>query len=280
MILSGGQKARVSLARAIYSRASILLLDDPLSAVDAHTGRHIFENCLCGTLAAGRVILLVSHAVQLCAPNAASVFHLDSGRVAFAGAGKAYMQSPMYTESLANHNDPEASSDMLADTMDEAVSHEHPTTCASSLTAVAPKASSKRTQVAPLIKTEAKVGEFAYERFKRPIRMNKKTQAASEWIIWSYWFKLSGGPRFAVMIFSAFLAGKALWFARDAWIGIWADHVAASEGSLRGSDSDIWVLTALTSSTIVIMSLRKWKPYLGDCSAANATHRLRKCAQP
>ena len=44
--LSGGQKQRVSIARAVYSNADVYLFDDPLSAVDAHVGKHIFENVL------------------------------------------------------------------------------------------------------------------------------------------------------------------------------------------------------------------------------------------
>ncbi|XP_076603001.1 ATP-binding cassette sub-family C member 4-like [Chaetodon auriga] len=61
--LSGGQKARVSLARAVYQDADIYLLDDPLSAVDAEVGRHLFEECICGLLKK-KPRILVTHQLQ------------------------------------------------------------------------------------------------------------------------------------------------------------------------------------------------------------------------
>ncbi|XP_076435453.1 ATP-binding cassette sub-family C member 4-like isoform X2 [Babylonia areolata] len=61
--LSGGQRARVSLARALYTDADIFLLDDPLSAVDAAVGRHIFEKCIQGVLRK-KPRILVTHQLQ------------------------------------------------------------------------------------------------------------------------------------------------------------------------------------------------------------------------
>lgn len=51
--LSGGQKQRISLARSVYSKADIYLLDDPLSAVDAHVGQHIFSHVIDSQTGAG-----------------------------------------------------------------------------------------------------------------------------------------------------------------------------------------------------------------------------------
>ena len=48
--VSGGQKQRLNIARAIYFDCDIVIMDDPLSAVDAHVGRHIFDNAICGLL--------------------------------------------------------------------------------------------------------------------------------------------------------------------------------------------------------------------------------------
>ncbi|KAI9339971.1 P-loop containing nucleoside triphosphate hydrolase protein [Obelidium mucronatum] len=58
--LSGGQKQRVNLARLVYYNADIVLMDDPLSAVDAHVGRFLFENCILGALK-DKTRILVTH---------------------------------------------------------------------------------------------------------------------------------------------------------------------------------------------------------------------------
>ncbi|XP_061760631.1 ATP-binding cassette sub-family C member 4-like [Nerophis ophidion] len=61
--LSGGQKARINLARAVYEEADIYLLDDPLSAVDAEVGKYLFEACICGLLK-NKCRILVTHQLQ------------------------------------------------------------------------------------------------------------------------------------------------------------------------------------------------------------------------
>ena len=63
--LSGGQKARVSLARAAYSGAEIVLMDDTLSAVDSHVGKRLLENCLLRGPLAEKTRVLVTHALHV-----------------------------------------------------------------------------------------------------------------------------------------------------------------------------------------------------------------------
>ncbi|XP_055536637.1 ATP-binding cassette sub-family C member 4-like [Wyeomyia smithii] len=77
--LSGGQKARVNLARAVYKRSDIYLLDDPLSAVDTHVGKHIFDMCIRDFLA-DKVCVLVTHQLQYL-KDVQHVLLMDAGSV-------------------------------------------------------------------------------------------------------------------------------------------------------------------------------------------------------
>jgi len=61
--LSGGQKARVNLARCLYVDADVYLMDDPLSAVDTHVGRHLFDKAINGFLK-DKIRILVTHQLQ------------------------------------------------------------------------------------------------------------------------------------------------------------------------------------------------------------------------
>ncbi|CCO37903.1 ATP-binding cassette transporter abc4 Short=ABC transporter abc4 [Rhizoctonia solani AG-1 IB] len=76
--LSGGQKARISLARAIYSKADIIILDDVLSALDVHTSRWIVNNCFGGDLVAGRTMIVVTHNIAMVGEIASFVVSLGS----------------------------------------------------------------------------------------------------------------------------------------------------------------------------------------------------------
>jgi ATP-binding cassette subfamily C (CFTR/MRP) protein 1 len=84
--LSGGQKARVSLARAIYARADIYLLDDTLSAIDMHVGRHIFDNVIGSEgILKNKARILVTHGISYL-PRTDEIVMLREGQIALSGS--------------------------------------------------------------------------------------------------------------------------------------------------------------------------------------------------
>ncbi|PVU86817.1 hypothetical protein BB561_006533 [Smittium simulii] len=81
--LSGGQKARISLARAVYTRADLYVLDDPLSAVDPKVGSHLFENVLLGLLK-DKTRILVTHQLQFVSKSD-QIIVLKNGKIVESG---------------------------------------------------------------------------------------------------------------------------------------------------------------------------------------------------
>uniref|UniRef100_M4FE47 ABC-type xenobiotic transporter n=1 Tax=Brassica campestris TaxID=3711 RepID=M4FE47_BRACM len=81
--LSGGQKQRIQIARALYQDADIYLFDDPFSAVDAHTGTHLFKEVLLGLLSS-KTVIYVTHQVEFL-PAADLILVMKDGRISQAG---------------------------------------------------------------------------------------------------------------------------------------------------------------------------------------------------
>ncbi|XP_069811868.1 ATP-binding cassette sub-family C member 4-like, partial [Dendropsophus ebraccatus] len=105
--LSGGQKARVNLARAVYQDADIYLLDDPLSAVDAEVGRHLFEKCICQALRK-KLCILVTHQLQYLS-SAKQILILKEGQMVGKGTFSELLQSGVDFASLLKSGEEEQS---------------------------------------------------------------------------------------------------------------------------------------------------------------------------
>ncbi|XP_050968338.1 multidrug resistance-associated protein 4 [Labeo rohita] len=103
--LSGGQKARVNLARAVYQDADIYLLDDPLSAVDAEVGRHLFEQCICGILKDKPRILVTHQHQYLKAAN--QILVLKEGHMVARGTYSELLRSGVDFTSLLKKDEEE-----------------------------------------------------------------------------------------------------------------------------------------------------------------------------
>ncbi|WVZ61955.1 hypothetical protein U9M48_011760 [Paspalum notatum var. saurae] len=81
--LSGGQKQRIQIARALYQDADIYIFDDPFSAVDAHTGQHLFKECLLEFLASKTVVYVTHHVDFSCAADL--ILFMRDGKITEAG---------------------------------------------------------------------------------------------------------------------------------------------------------------------------------------------------
>jgi ABC-type multidrug transport system fused ATPase/permease subunit len=117
--LSGGQKARISLARAMYSHSKTVFLDDVLSAVDTRVQNHIYRHALTGPIAKDRRIVLVTHHAGLVLPSVKYLVRLKNGRVAASGTLDELRESGLLEEEHPSssassvHSSPSSDSTML-----------------------------------------------------------------------------------------------------------------------------------------------------------------------
>ncbi|ORY36010.1 P-loop containing nucleoside triphosphate hydrolase protein, partial [Rhizoclosmatium globosum] len=224
--LSGGQKQRVSLARAVYSSASVILLDDPLSAVDAPTAKWLFEKAICGPLLKGRTRVLVTHATGLVLrgkqvkymvavssgsllgagpvrdvvriPGVAAVVGVESGD----GSGELEKKASSSSLNTVFAHDSDSSDEEESDVMEEV-----------DVAALKDYANGKTAESAKLIDTEA------------------NATGATKLKYYALYLGRAGGIIFLglLMLFNA--SDRGIMIFNDYWLKLWADAYEAVKGN-------------------------------------------------
>ncbi|KAI5859651.1 putative ATP-binding cassette transporter protein [Durotheca rogersii] len=198
--LSGGQKWRITLARAIYSRAGVLVFDDIFSAVDAHVGRHILEKCLVGELGVGRTRILVTHHVALCETRANYLVELGDGRVLNAGL-VAELEQAGTLDQIKSHEQTEQ--EIRDDEDSTAISSEQ----------------TSQVGVEPDEEPLAKVPSRAEAR--KFVEEETREEGAVKAKVYAVYLKHSGSWPFWLTVVFLFVLVQVLTLGRSWWLRIW-----------------------------------------------------------
>ncbi|KAL9107927.1 MAG: hypothetical protein Q9227_007249 [Pyrenula ochraceoflavens] len=209
--LSGGQKWRVSFARALYSRAGILILDDIFSAVDAHVGRHLFEEALTGELGKGRTRILVTHHVALCLPRTKYSVLLADGTAQHAGTVEDLQRTGHIKALLAQ--DIEVLDESSDDTAVEDENEEADGTLERVATNRSSRSRRKSVVIDPESEAKAANKSAAPKKFTED---EKKERGAVKYTIYKAYIRASGGAWYWMFIWLVFTANIIIYLARSA----------------------------------------------------------------
>ncbi|KAJ6140558.1 hypothetical protein N7470_010354 [Penicillium chermesinum] len=208
--LSGGQRWRVSFARALYSRAGILVMDDIFSALDAHTGRFVFENALTGELGENRTRILVTHHVGLCLPRTDYSVLLENGRVKYAGTIEELRRD--------NHLDDILDGDETeADKQSVNVEPEEPED-GNTLQKVISNRSNRRASNAPPPNVTTVPANGVPKKF---VEDEKREKGSVRLAVYKAYLSMGGGVTAWTMTTLVYTGYAALMIVRSWWINVW-----------------------------------------------------------
>ncbi|XP_025776284.1 multidrug resistance-associated protein 9 [Puma concolor] len=233
--LSGGQRQRISLARAVYSNHEIYLLDDPLSAVDAHVGKYVFEECIKKTLS-GKTIVLVTHQLQFL-ESCDEVILLEDGEICEKGTHKELMEERgCYAKLIHNlrglqFKDPEH---IYNTAMVEALKESPTERDGDAGTIVLDPGDGKDEEKEPETDSE-------FVDIKVPLHQLVQTEYPQEgtvtWKTYHTYIKASGGYLLSLFVVSLFLLMIGSSVFSNWWLGLWLDKGSQMTCGLQGNKS-------------------------------------------
>ena len=197
--LSGGQKARISLARAMYCDNDIYILDDPISALDAHVGKNIMNNCIMGYLK-GKTIILATHALQY-ASFADRIYYMKNGEISWEGPYNELIQQQFYSlfaekinSKLKKEKEKEKEKNKKENNEDDMTN----------------------LKINQTYLNKGKIQRITKDETKEVGKINKQ-------VFFNY-FSYIGGSYFCMALISILLSWQGLKIMSDLWLGYWSEH--------------------------------------------------------
>uniref|UniRef100_A0A182UFF2 ABC-type glutathione-S-conjugate transporter n=1 Tax=Anopheles melas TaxID=34690 RepID=A0A182UFF2_9DIPT len=288
--LSGGQKQRVSLARAVYNDADVYFLDDPLSAVDSHVGKHIFEQVIGPSgLLAKKTRVLVTHGITYL-PNTDKIFVLREGEISESGTYQELMDKKgAFAEFLIQHlqevSEEEEDLDEIKQQLENSVggeellnqlkrsnskrSRSESTSETGSVKDISRQNSTTDSNTSLRRRTSEKAPEVAKTKL---IETEKSETGSVKWEVYKHYLKsigltLSVATVILNMIFQGFSIGSNLWLSR------WStDDTAGNDTSRR--DMYLGVYGAFGAGQVLANFVATLTFALGSLYAAKTMHEL------
>lgn len=275
--LSGGQKARLTLARAVYARADIYLLDDPLSAVDQHVGRHLIDNVLGQNgLLAGKTRILATNSIPVL--REANYIHLlTKGEIVESGDYDSVMANKGGIYNIIRHmkdsrdqviDDKDSDSSTIVDTGSgpslEVSSEEDEVPELGSITSgTGPKSrrvSLRRASAASFKKDGRKTVDLEDGTVRRTVQGKEFSEKGKvKWSVYGEYAKASN--LFAVAIYLIFLLGaQAAQVGGNIWLKQWAElNSERRENAQVGKYIGIYFAFGIGAAALVVFqSLILW----------------------
>ncbi|XP_003416440.2 ATP-binding cassette sub-family C member 11 isoform X2 [Loxodonta africana] len=214
--LSGGQKQRISLARAVYSDREIYLLDDPLSAVDAQVGKHIFEECIKKMLQ-GKTIVLVAHQLQYL-EFCDQIILLEDGRICETGTHNELTQKRGKYAQLIQKVYQEATQNVSPDIA----------------------------KIAEKLLVEGQAGATSQEQ---PLNENallenqltkkeKMEEGSMNWRVYHYYIQAAGGYVASIMVCLLMVMCISLLTFTSWWLSYWLEQGSGTNGSRESNGTN------------------------------------------
>lgn len=289
--LSGGQKARINLARAVYRQADIYLLDDPLSAVDSHVGRHLFENCI-KTYLKDKLVILITHQLQYL-PAVDQIVLLDKGNVQGVGTFDSLRDSGLDFAKLLPEQEKQVS-----DTENEKLSRQ-----VSNISKNSERSFNRHNSVSSTNSHDSKSFDDLSER---QVQEEKSAEGSIGWTLYNSYIQAAGGYTIFIFVLIMFVLAQLAASGGDYFVQYWVskeeqrntqpqitkiDNQTISYEDIIKSDEDIidkvkqfaeavmsdphidiYIFTALTIATVALTLSRSFLFFNVAMKASKALH--------